>query len=597
MTLVVDAREAPRNILHARMTMGVAPGDLTLYYPKWIPGEHGPTGPLQNLATLSIGSAGTPLAWQRDLVDMYAFHVHVPNGVTTLQLSFDFLMTQDDVMGTRDVLVLNWNRVLLYPAGAPVGDIEVTPSVILPAGWQYGTALLAGRRTGDRVDFGTVSLETLVDSPLDAGRNTRRVVLLDQGGVSNELDIFADAPADLDYSPNLEAKLKALIGQADALYGWRSWSHYHFLLSLSAPIAPTGIEHRESSDNRDLDAYLTDPHTFDQDGDLLPHEFSHSWNGKYRRPAGLTTVDYQLPEKTDLLWVYEGLNQYIGDVLSYRSQLRDPKEYPEFLASMYARMDDEPGRLTTSLAQTAVAAPFLYQAPKQWSSERRHTNDFYDEGELVWLDVDTLIRQMSHGTKSLDDFMRTFYAPVQPTSGVHTYTYEDVVAALSAVQPYDWDGFLRARVYAVTPHPPSAQFERAGYRLVYNAEPNAIDQISEEVGHDVDLRYSLGIIVKSENDDTSPGEVRDVLTGSPAAKAGLGAGGKVIAVNWRVYSADALHAAVKASAATREPISLIVQSGKTFQLINIDYHGGERYPHLERVAGTPDMLAAITAPR
>jgi predicted metalloprotease with PDZ domain len=597
MTLVVDAREAPRNILHARMTIGVAPGDVTLFYPKWIPGEHGPTGPLQNLATLSVEGGGKPLAWQRDLVDMYAFHAHVPDGVTTLQVSFDFLMTQDDVMGTPDILALNWNRVLLYPAGTPVRDIAIAPSVILPAGWQFGSALPSPKRTGDRVDFDTVSLETLVDSPLDAGRYARRVMLYDQGGATNELDIFADAPADLVYSPDVDAELKALIGQADTLYGWRSWSHYHFLLTLSAPIVSTGIEHRESSDDRALDAYLSDAHTFDNAGDLLPHEFSHSWNGKYRRPADLTTMDYQVPEKTDLLWVYEGLNQYIGDVLSYRSRLRDPKEYPEYLASLYAIMDDEPGRLTMPLAQTAVAAPFLYQAPKQWPRERRHSDDFYNEGELVWLDVDTLIRQASHGTKSLDTFISTFYAPVQPMTLVRTYTYDDVVAALNAVQLYDWDAFFRARVYAVTPHPPRQEFERAGYRLTFSDKPNPIDEIAEEVDHNVDVRYSLGIIVKSESDDTAPGEVRDVLTASPAAKAGLGAGVKLIAVNWRAYSADVLHAAVKASPATREPIALIVQSGKTFRLIIIDYHGGERYPHLERVAGTPDMLGAITAPR
>jgi predicted metalloprotease with PDZ domain len=597
MTVVVDAREAPRNILHVRMTIGVAPGDVTLYYPKWVPGEHGPTGPLANLATLSIEGGGKPLAWQRDLVDMYAFHVHVPDGVTTLQVSFDFLMTQDDVMGTPDILVLNWNRVVLYPAGTPVRDLAITPSVILPAGWRFGTALPSPKQSADRVDFDTVSLETLVDSTLDAGRYTRRVMLFDQGGATNELDIFADAPADLDYAPDVDARLKALIVQTDALYGWRSWSHYHFLLALSEPIQTDGIEHRESSDDRALDAYLSDAHTLDSSGDLLPHEFSHSWNGKYRRPADLTTADYQAPEKTDLLWVYEGLNQYLGDMLSYRSGLRDPKEYPDYLASLYAMMDDEPGRLTMPLSETAVAAPFLYEAPKQWPRERRHTDDFYNEGELVWLDADTLIRQTSHGTKSLDDFIRSFYAPVQPMATVRTYTYDDVVTALNAVQSYDWDGFFRARVYATATHPPSEEFERAGYHLIFSDAPNATDQITEEVEHEVDVRYSLGIVVKSENDDTAPSEVQDVLTGSPAAAAGLGAGVKLIAVNWRAYSADVLHAAVKASRTAREPITLIVQSGKTFELITIDYHGGERHPHLVRVAGTPDMLEAITAPR
>jgi len=597
MSLLVDAREAPRNIIHVQMTIPVSPGDLTLYYPKWVPGEHGPTGPLSNLSTLRIEGGGAPIPWQRDLVDMYAFHIKVPSGINQLRVAFDFLMTQDDIMGTPDILVLNWNRVLLYVAGTPVSELSVTPSIILPAGWQYGTSLQLAAHSGDRLDFATVSLERLVDSPIDAGRYFRRVVLLDQPNATNELDVFAAAPADLTFSPDIVDKYKILIAQAEALYGARHWTHYTFLLTLSDAIAPEGIEHHESSDNREVDAYLTDPKALDYSADLLPHEFSHSWNGKYRRPADLTTTDYQMPEKTDLLWVYEGLNQYLGDVLSFRSGLRDAKEYPEYLASLYAELDVEPGRLAVPLSEVAVAAPFLYEAPKQWTQERRSTDDFYNEGELVWLDADTLIREQSHGAKSLDTFLRAFFGP--PSSGpvVKTYAYADIVAALNAVQQYDWDGFFRARVYTVLPHPPSEWLARSGYRLVYTGEPNSVDSNTEDVRNDIDLRYSLGLIVKSENDDASPGEVRNVLTGSPAAKAGLGAGVKIIAVNWRTFSAKELHDAVKASRGSTQPITLIIQSGKTFQLITIDYHGGDRYPHLERVSGGSDMLGSITSPR
>ncbi|HME80528.1 MAG TPA: PDZ domain-containing protein [Candidatus Eremiobacteraceae bacterium] len=597
MTLLVDAREAPRNIIHAQMTIPVTAGDLTLYYPKWIPGEHGPTGPLNDLAALHVEGGGATLSWQRDLVDQYAFHIRVPAGVTSLAVSFDFLMTQDDVIGTPDILVLNWNRALLYPAGAPVSDIPVTPSIILPQGWQYDTALPSPARNGPRVDFGTISLERLVDSPLDAGRYVRQATLLDQPDATNEIHIFAATPADLDFDADMVAKLKNLVTQADDLYGARHWTHYHFLLTLSDAIAPEGIEHHESSDNREIDTYLTDPKAFDSSADLLPHEFSHSWNGKYRRPADLTTTDYQEPEKTDLLWIYEGLNQYIGDVLSYRSGLRDPKEYPDYLAGLYAGLDYEPGRLTTPLSEVAVAAPYLYEAPRQWTQERRTTDDFYDEGELVWLDADTLIRQASNGSKSLDTFMKGFFGPPSTPPMVRTYTYGDVVAALNAVQPYDWDAFFKTRVYTVMKHPPSEWLARAGYRLTFNDVPNATDEIVEEARNTIDLRYSIGVVVRSENDDSSPGEVGNVLTGSPAAIAGLGAGMKIVAVNWRAFSADSLHAAVKASRGTTAPITLIVQSGKTFALISIDYHGGERFPHLERTQGTPDMLAAITAPR
>lgn len=597
MTLIVDAREAPRSLLHAQMTIPVAPGDLTLFYPKWVPGEHGPTNPLSNLASLRVEAGGSPLQWQRDLVDMYAFHVRVPDGTTLLRASFDFLMTQDDVSGTPDMLVLNWNRVLLYPAGTPVAQLRVAPSIILPDRWQYGTALTAHARNGDRLDFDAVSVETLVDSPLDAGRYFRRLTLLDQPSATNEVDIFAAAPSDLEFDSDVEAKLKRLVAQTDALYGARHWTHYHFLLTLSDAIAPTGIEHHESSDNRELDAYLTDPNKFDYAGDLLAHEFSHSWNGKYRRPAGLTTTDYQMPEKTDLLWVYEGLNQYIGDVLSYRTGMRDAKEYPEFLASLYGGLEYEPGRLSTPLSEVAVSAPFLYQAPKQWTEERRNTDDFYNEGELVWLEADTIMRRSSNGSKSLDSFLRNFFG--QPSSGpmVRTYTYQDIVTALTAVQAYDWDAFFRARVYTVMAHPPSEWIPRSGYRLTFTDVPNSVDALAEDARNTIDLRYSLGVIVKSESDDSSPGEVLDVLTGSPAAKAGLGAGVKIVAVNWRTFSASELHAVVKASRRAAEPITLIVQSGKTFKLITIDYHGGDRYPHLERNAGSQDLLQAITAPR
>jgi len=597
MTLLVDAREAPRNIIHAQMTIPVSPGDLTLYYPKWIPGEHGPTGPLNNLAALRIEGGGATLPWRRDLVDQYAFHVRVPEGVSSLGVTLDFLMTQDDVIGSPDILVLNWNRALLYPAGTPVGEISVTASVILPQGWQYDTALPSPARAGARVDFGTVSLETLVDSPLDAGRYVRHETLLEEAGAGNEIHIFAAAPEDLDFEPGLIAKLKNLVVQADDLYGARHWTHYHFLLTLSDTIAPEGIEHHESSDNREIDTYLTDPKALDYGADLLPHEFSHSWNGKYRRPADLTTTDYQEPEKTDLLWVYEGLNQYIGDVLSYRTGLREATEYPDYLASLYAGLDYEPGRLTTPLDEVAVAAPYLYQAPKQWTQERRTTDDVYDEGELVWLDADTLIRQASNGTKSLDTFMKAFFGPPGTPPMVRTYTYADVVAALNAVQPYDWDGFFRTRVYTVMKHPPAGWLGRAGYRLTFNDVPNAADDVAEAARNIIDVRYSIGVVVQSENDEASPGEVNNVLTGSPAALAGLGAGMKIVAVNWRAFTAQGLHAAIKASSRTTTPITLITQSGKTFSLISIDYHGGERFPHLERTVGTPDMLAAITAPR
>lgn len=590
-TLVVDAREAPRNILHVQETVPVEhAGPLTLVYPKWIPGEHGPTGPIQSLAALRIESNGQPIAWQRDFVDLYAFHVTVPNGPTSLNITFDQLMQSQDPMATPNLALVNWNRVLLYPAGLKSDDVTMRPSIILPAGWQAGTALNAPKQTGDRIDFGQVNLTTLVDSPLDAGRYFKRIVLLDSGSYTNEIDAVADAPEDLDISAENIGYYRNLVAEADALYGARHWYHYHFLLTLSDTIPFQGIEHHQSSDNRASADYWTNPAALEDSVDLLPHEFSHSWNGKYRRPADLIVADYQAPEKTDLLWVYEGLNQYLGDMLAFRSGFVASKEYPEFLAYNYAQMDHEPGRLADPLADTAVAAPYLYVAPHDWSSQRRSSDDFYTEGELVWLSVDVIIRTQSRGARSLDDFLKAFEGQRNTGPMVVPYTRQQVVDALNAIQPYDWNAFFQKWVYDVAPHPPPLGIELTGWRLVWSQTPNHWDDLQSSVADKANFVYSLGFSTDKD------GKIDDVQQGSPAALAGIGTSTQIVAINGRKYSPDVLHQAISTARSSTQPIVLLLNTDDLYRTVDVDYHGGDRYPHLERVPGTVDLLGQIMAP-
>jgi predicted metalloprotease with PDZ domain len=467
----------------------------------------------------------------------------------------------------------------------------VKPSIILPDGWTFGTALAGPVQTGDRVDFNQASLTTLVDSPLDAGQYERRIVLLQDQAHSNEIDAFADDPAELLISDDDVRNYKNLVAEADALYGARHWHHYHFLLTLSDAIPFNGIEHHESSDNRARADYWSNPDELADNPDLLPHEFSHSWNGKYRRPADLWQPDYQLPERTDLLWVYEGLNQYLGDLLAFRSGFLSAPEFPDFIAYEYAREDIAPGRLADPLVDTAIAAPYLYTAPADWRSERRTSDDFYNEGELVWLSADAIIRTQSHGSKSLDDFLRAFYGGRDPGPGsVVTYTRQDVVDALGAVQPYDWNGFFQRWVYDVAPHPAPYGIDLTGWKLVWTTTPNRRDELAASEDDTESFAYSLGFDVKSE------GTIADVLDGSPSARAGIGANVTLVAVDGEKYSASVLRDAIDRAKTSAAPIELLVQSGSRYQTYDVDYHGGNRYPHLERVPNAPDLLAQIAAP-
>jgi predicted metalloprotease with PDZ domain len=595
-SLTVDATEAPRRILHAREVIPAAPGPLTLRYPKWIPGEHGPNGPVVDVAGLVVRAAGRALDWHRDEVDLYAIHVTVPPGADAVEASFDYLAPADrdsyssGGSTTPELVALEWNLTLLYPDNVGQRDLVVTPHVVLPRGWKFGTALETAQTRGDSVEFKPVTLETLVDSPLIAGAWFRSFPLGTVDGVAHALDVVADSEAALAIEPaHLEA-LKRLVVEAGALFGARHYARYHFLLVLSDKVSHFGLEHHQSSDNRTRERFLVEEGARKLSATLLPHEMVHSWNGKFRRPAGLAVDGFDKPMRGDLLWVYEGLTNYLGWLLAARAGLVPTEWWRDDLAATAAQMTSTAGRQWRPLADTAVAAQLFERRRPEWQSWRRST-DYYPEGTLLWLEVDATLRARTGGKKSLDDFCRAFYGGPNHGPEVKPYSFDDVVATLQSIAPEDWRRFFHDRVAAVAPAPP-AGLARAGWRLVYDDKPNQRLAALAKLEKTDTLFYSLGFNVKNEGQ--TEGYVTDVLPGSPAAKSGLGPAMRIIGVNGRKLAKESWGDALTPS--HKGPLELLVLNGDYYQTLKIDYHGGARYPHLQAEKGAPDLLDAIVKP-
>jgi predicted metalloprotease with PDZ domain len=593
--LHVDLTDAPRNIYHAHLQFPVHAGEMSLVFPKWIPGNHRPSGPIGALTGVRMEAAGHTLAWQRDPVDMYEFHVNVPAGVDTLDVSLDAITTQDSAGGggpaaSSNILDLNWNAVVLYPKGARTDDLSFAPSITLPAGWKFGTALDVQRASGDEVDFAPVSLTTLVDSPVIAGVHYEKIELSKPGeSPIHVMDLVADEESDLNMSAKDLAGFQKLVAEAGALFGAHHYRHYDFLLTLSDQVGVHGLEHHESNDSVYGERALLEPDLHMLYGDTVPHEFVHSWNGKYRRPAGLATPDYQEPMIGDLLWVYEGLTQYLGTLLAARSGLWTDEQYREDLADIAAILDHRTGRQWRPLEDTARSVQTLRMMGSQWVSWRRSL-DYYPEGQLIWLEVDATIRQQTHGQRSLNDFCRRFHGGESGPPKVVPYTFDDVVRTLNDVTPYDWATLLRERVGAVTTHAPLGGIARGGWKLVYNDKPNVFESAVEKHFKFSDFSYSLGFGLGKD------GRFSDVIVGSPAYQADLGPGMTLVAVNGRKWSPEVLHDALKAAKGSEEPIELLVENAQFFKTYSIQYHEGERNPHLERAADQPDVLGDILKP-
>jgi predicted metalloprotease with PDZ domain len=586
--LLVDATDAPRNILHSTLNIPVTGGAITLVYPKWIPGNHRPTGPIQNLLGLHIKAEGKELEWQRDLVDMYAFHVQAPAGTRELELSYDTVTYNGkNSTSSSKVLDLLWNQVVLYPQNTSSDAVQVTASVRLPQGWKFGTALTPAQPSAGTTEFQPVSLTRLVDSPLIAGAYYRQVQLSSPGASPvHVIDMVAESESALQMSDKDLASYKQLVEETGKLFGARHYEKYHFLLTLSDQTAHHGLEHHESSDNGTAEDTFSDPNWHDLEADLLPHEFFHSWNGKYRRPAGLVTPNYQEPMKGDLLWVYEGLTDYMGNILAARTGLRSADQFRENAAYTAAMLDHRAGRTWRPLQDTATSVQMVYSAAAEWTNWRRSA-DYYPEGFLLWLEIDTMIRRQTNGQKSLNDFCRLFYGGQSGPPQVVPYKFDDVVAALNQVAPYNWAGMLRERLDSKSPHAPLGGIENGGWKLVYTDQKNATMSAREHTSESLDVSFSLGITISKD------ATITDVIPGSPAYLAGIGPGMKLIAVNGRKYSKDGMRAALRAGMHNQQALELLAENAEFYKVYAVQYHDGERYPHLVRDEAQPDVLGDI----
>jgi predicted metalloprotease with PDZ domain len=584
--LVVDETQAPRQIAFVHEEIPVRPGMLTLAYPRWIPGEHGPTGPIESLAALRIHAGPTTLAWTRDPGDIFTFHVEVPAGTGRITVDFDTLL-----QGTLSAhqLLLAWNTVVLYPLGIDKRELMIAPSLLLPANWKQGSSLHVTSETGNRVNFAPLSLERLIDSPVLASDYLRVVPLTSSWPAV--LDIGGDSQAAIDDADDAHAfeLFGKLVDQDRAMFGFRHWQTLHFLISQTGTTFD-GLEHEDSPWDAVGDAGLSKRSELESYGwPLLAHEQSHSWDGKYRRPAELySKPDYQGPERTRLLWVYEGLNEYIGMLLATRAGFNDDAYMREYLARTTANFAHERGRDSSPLVDTATENWVIRTVDGGWGSLRR-SQDYYDEGALIWLRADVLMREQSHGRVSLDDFLRGFFGQHDTGPIVVPYTREDIESALSAIWPYDWHGFFEKRIYEVNSQPPTDGLEAAGWRLVYDATPNNARFDANIVPTEVFGAYSIGMDVNKD------GSIYDVWPGTPAYNAGLGPHMKILAIDGQAYSEDLLNELIAHPANGK--LTLIANNFDSVQTYEIRYAGGILHPHLERIPGSHDYLSDILAPR
>ena len=593
--LAVDATDTIHAIFRVHETIPAKAGPLVLLFPRWVPGNHGPTGPIDKFAGLTIRAAGKLLAWHRDTVDVYAFHVVVPSGAGALDCDFEFLSPVESREGrvamTPEMLNLEWNAVALYPAGYFSRDITVAPSVKLPQGWKFGTALETASNSGTTANFKPVPFNTLVDSPIFAGRWFERVDLDPGARVPVHMDIVADKPDELSISPQELQAHRNLVQQAYRVFGSHHYDHYDFLLGLSKTMGHIGLEHHRSSEDGTTPEYFKAWEKTIASRDLLSHEYTHSWNGKFRRPADLWTANFNVPMQDSLLWVYEGQTQYWGTVLAARSGFWTKEQALDALASDAATFANRAGREWRPLEDTTNDPVTTMRRPIPWRGWQR-SEDYYGEGELIWLDADTLIRQKSGGKKSLDDFAKAFFGIDDGSYVTVTYTFDDIARALNEVLPYDWAGFLHALLDSANRPAPLDGLARGGYRLVYTDKESEFAKSNAHVRKIVDLLYSLGVII-----DEKEGDVSDVEWDSPAFRAGMVVGCKIVSVNGEAFSAEELKDAIVAAKSDKAPIRLLVKRGDRYDTLSVNWHGGLRYPHLERIAGARPLLDALLAPR
>jgi predicted metalloprotease with PDZ domain len=596
-SLHVDASDTTQGIFRAHETIPVKAGALTLLYPQWIPGDHSPTGPISMLAGLQISANGKPLTWKRDEYNVYAFHLDVPDGVSSIDVSLQYLSGRTDNEGfeiTDRMMDMEWSKMVLYPAGYFSRGITFSPSVTLAHGWQLGTALETASQSGDTVTFKPVTLNNLVDSPIYAGLYFKRVDLNPGGDAPVHLDIVADAPKYLEMTPEQLKVHRALVTQAVKLFGSHHYDHYDFLFSLSDQLSGNGTEHHQSSENGLGADYFTAWSDAAPDRDLLAHEYTHSWNGKFRRPADLWTPNFNVPMGDSLLWVYEGQTQYWGFILTARSGMWTQQQFRDAVAMDVANYErNREGFQWRTLEDTTNDATAARRSSLPYRSWQM-SEDYYSGGQMMWFAVDAKIRSLTHDSKSLDDFAHVFFGVDNGSYVTKTYTFDDVVAALNGVAPYDWASFLHAHVDELNP-PFASDFEATGWKLVYTDKESEYEKQYNErpqsSRHLYNFAWSIGLTM------TDKGEVNDVRWNGPAFKAGVSTGATVVAVNGQDYSNDTLKSAITAAKGSSAPIQLLLKYQGGYRTVSVDYHDGLQYPHLVRVEGTPDYLSEIGAPR
>nr|WP_295670207.1 peptidase M61 [Sphingomonas sp.] len=590
MTIAVDATDVTRGIFTVKQTIPVsAAGPMTLLYPKWLPGAHSPRGEIEKLAALVITANGKPVPWTRDPVDVFAFHIEVPKGARVLDIDLKFLSAtksdQGRIVMTPNLLSLQFNSMSLYPAGYFTRQIPVKAVVKYPEGWSAASAVSA-KVAGSTYSYDKTNYEVLVDSPVLAGRYSRKVPLSPRVN----LNIFADTPEELAATPEQIDLHKNLVTQAVKTFGAQHYDTYEFLFSISDQLGGIGLEHHRSSEDGVTPGYFTKWADGPARRNLLPHEYTHSWDGKFRRGADLWTPDYRTPMRGSLLWVYEGQTQFWGYVLQARSGIVSKQDTLDMYASVLASLDNRPARDWRPMIDTTNDPVMSQRKPKGWVSYER-SEDYYNEGLLVWMEVDSILRKQSGGTKSIDDFARAFFGINDGDWGEVTYTFDDVVSTLNRIQPYDWNGLLKTRLTETGAPAPLKGFVDNGYKLSYTDEPTKAFKSSETAAKRTDLTYSIGLTLDKD------GEAFGVGWNSPAFEAGFDVGTKIVAVNGTAYSDTAIKAAIVAAKTSKEPIQLLTRTGDKITNATIDYHGGLRYPRLEKIGTGEGGLDRLLAPR
>jgi predicted metalloprotease with PDZ domain len=598
-TIRLDARDLARKRVHSDVTIAAKPGPLTLVFAKWMPGEHGPTGPLDVMIGLEIRAQGQRLAWARDPFDMHAFRIDVPAGADRVEVSMNCALQTEDggfsegPSSTEQLAVISWNEALLFPKGIDAEKTAAVATLRAPAGWAVASGMESQVGADGAVQFAEIPLARLIDSPVQIGRYTRVVDVpgsAPRPDLPHRISLAADSAAALAIPDDFAAGYGRMVAEAGMLFGSRMYRHYTWLLTLSDHVAHFGLEHHESSDNRREERALLEADRRMDVAGLLGHEYVHSWNAKYRRPAGLVSPDYQQPMDGTLLWVYEGLTNYWGDVLTARAGLMTPEEYRETIATFAGNFDVQPGARWRPLADTAIASQVLSDSPSTWEASRRGT-DYYEASDFLWLDVDAQLRAQSRGRLSLDDFSRRFYAGESGAPALKPYVEQDIYDTLSAIAPGDWRTFMRRHLDSTDTAALLGALERSGWTLEYTTAANAWVEFTHKRHKTVDRRWSIGLVLDED------GAVVDLIEDRAAARAGMGPGMKVVAVNGRKYSYEALDTAIADARKSQQPIELLVESSEYYRTIPVAYYDGPRFPHLRRIAGRPDILSAILAPR